>query len=39
MKKNQKILDKVIDKKIVNKKSLNLVGILKRKINVFCIKL
>ena len=38
-KKNRKIINKVVDKKVVNKKTPNLVEILKKKINVLYIKL
>ena len=38
-KKNQKIINKGIDKKVVNKKLFNLVEVLKKIINALCIKL
>ena len=36
--KNRKIIDKV-DKKVINKKSSNLVKVLRRKTNILCIRL
>ena len=38
-KKNRKIMDKVVDRKIIDKKPSNLVKILKKKIYALCMQL
>ena len=37
--KNREIIDKVVDKKVVNKKPPNLVRVLRRKTDALCIRL
>ena len=36
---NQKIIDKVVDRKVIDEKPLNPVGVLRRKIDALCVSL
>ena len=38
-KENQKMIDKVVDIKLIDEKPFNLVGLLRRKTNTLCVKL